>query len=171
MGTAVLLVAWAQKQGQENASHPYRLMGAQLVLGKTRKQRIVKKWHVLVCYVCITAYRSKLDLMIDILELLWMKLLIHFIFKAYFYAVSTLRCYVGTGNSKELMDCTSGLDRCIRMTTFNISAYSCNAKRYLGNGINDNACTTISTIETCICSTDGCNGNDGIGNCYVCNFY
>ena len=62
MGTAVLLVAWAQKQGQENASHPHRLMGAQLVLGKTRKQRVVKTWHVLVCYICIPAYISKINI-------------------------------------------------------------------------------------------------------------
>jgi len=77
---------------------------------------------------------------------------------------SALKCMVGTGDTKTSTDCTSGLDRCINITTSGITAYSCNSAAVIAvSTIADKKCTTVSSIVTCLCDTDDCNTDTSTG--------
>ena len=82
-----------------------------------------------------------------------------------FISATALKCYVGSSDGKVSMDCYPGLNRCVKFTPMRLpptSAYSCtSASIILRGGINDNGCTTTGAIETCVCNTDNCNGDQG----------
>ena len=81
-------------------------------------------------------------------------------------SASALTCYVGPGDSKILMECPLGFDRCTRVTIRGTSTYSCSIDTSLTGGVNGTGCSTAFSIETCVCSSDGCNENEGFGNSY-----
>ena len=75
---------------------------------------------------------------------------------------SALRCYIGTStNSKSLTGCPSSiLNRCLKATISGNTVYSCTSSSVLSaSGYRDNTCSTISGVQYCVCSTDGCNSD------------
>ena len=81
-----------------------------------------------------------------------------------------MKCIVGNSDGKSSTDCTnvsSGLDRCMNMTTDGVStstSYQCvlaSAIISATSGITDKKCTTTTvdgqSVETCLCDTDDCN--------------
>jgi len=72
-------------------------------------------------------------------------------------SASALKCFTGTSDSKTSGNCTTGFDRCTKITTSGVAAYACGAKSLATGDIKDNACTEVSVITTCLCSTDDCN--------------
>jgi len=72
-------------------------------------------------------------------------------------SASALKCFSGTADDKKSMNCTTGFDRCAKITTSGVAAYSCSAASTAIGGIKDKACTEVSVITTCLCDTDDCN--------------
>ena len=79
-----------------------------------------------------------------------------------------MKCIVGNSDGTSSTDCanvSSGLDRCMNMTTGGVSTstqYTCVlASAILASGIADKKCTTTTvdgqSVETCLCDTDDCN--------------
>ena len=84
-----------------------------------------------------------------------------------FISANAIRCQVGVSNGyTDEIDCVSTYDRCAKTTSNGAVTYSCNSANILtAGGYRDNSCTTISSTEICICSTDVCNKNSA-GKCY-----
>ena len=82
--------------------------------------------------------------------------------------ISALKCYQGSGDSAVLSYCTErGQDRCTKQTNGSVVTYDCGLASdiIIEGSVADNACSTINSVEICLCSTDGCN----TGNCYHFN--
>ena len=83
--------------------------------------------------------------------------------------ISALKCYQGIGDSAVLSSCTgsSSPDRCTKQTNGSVVTYACDlaSNIVIEGSVADNACSTINSVEICLCSTDGCN----TGNCYHFN--
>ena len=83
--------------------------------------------------------------------------------------ISALKCYQGSGASAVLSSCTDipSSDRCTKQTNSGVITYACGlaSNIIIEGSVADNACSTINSVEICLCSTDGCN----TGNCYHFN--
>ena len=53
-------------------------------------------------------------------------------------------------------------DRCIKETNSGVVTFACDLASNINGSVTDNACSTINSVEICICSTDGC--NEPLGN-------
>ena len=87
--------------------------------------------------------------------------------------ISALKCYQGIGDSAVLSSCTgsSSPDRCTKQTNGSVVTYACGlaSNIIIEGSVADNACSTINSVEICLCSTDGCNNPSATGNCYNFN--
>ena len=75
-------------------------------------------------------------------------------------SATALSCYQGYGDSAVLSSCTvyPASDRCAKTTTSGVVLYHCSFASMASDGsITDNACSTINSVEICLCDTDGCN--------------
>merc|ERR1712141_118357 len=74
---------------------------------------------------------------------------------------SVLKCYQGSGDSAVLSSCTGSPspDRCTKQTNGSVVTYACGlaSNIIIEGSVADNACSTIKSVEICLCSTDGCN--------------
>ena len=86
--------------------------------------------------------------------------------------ISALACYQGSGDSAQLSYCNKYTgsprpDRCTKQTNGSVVTYACDlASNIVIEGkVADNACSTINSVEICLCNTDGCNNPPTTGNC------
>merc|ERR1711990_82187 len=75
-------------------------------------------------------------------------------------SASALKCYSGdaansTGSLTATTECTTGLDVCARITTNGKGVLSCStAATSTALGAKEDACTTVASVEYCLCKTD-----------------
>ena len=86
------------------------------------------------------------------------------------FYISALKCYQGSGDSAVLSSCTGSPspDRCTKQTNGSVVTYACGlaSNIIIEGSVADNACSTINSVEICLCNTDGCNTPSDTGNCY-----
>ena len=86
------------------------------------------------------------------------------------FYVSALKCNQGIGDSAVVSSCTGSPapDRCTKTTTSGVVEYACGlaSEIIIEGSVEDNACSTINSVEICLCNTDGCNNPSDTGNCY-----
>ena len=79
------------------------------------------------------------------------------------FYISALKCYQGTGDSAVMSSCSGSPtpDRCIKETNSGVVTFACDLASNINGSVTDNACSTINSVEICICSTDGCHEPPG----------
>ena len=76
-------------------------------------------------------------------------------------SATAFSCYQGAGDSAVLSSCVRypPPDRCIKTISGGVDAYACASASdiIIEGSVADNACSTINSVEICVCNTDGCN--------------
>ena len=73
-----------------------------------------------------------------------------------------LKCYQGNTNSTGALTtttaCASTMDRCSKATKDGQTVWTCTlAALMTASGFTDEACSTVDSVQYCLCKTDGCN--------------